>query len=140
MEVIASELRSLQWKSRFIAPIAAVAKATVFGFSAITASHNEELHRRFLVDAVFYPFEPAIKPAQSPIFKRKSSFRRKLNFAGDISTLSTVRPRPDYQLLGRFLAFGKGLPVEHVLPAPGVIPTGDMIDRHVSITIDVVHD
>src|SRR6516162_3760927 len=140
MEVIGSESGPLQWESRLIAPIAAMSESTILGFSAIAAAHDEELHGRFLVDAIIRSFKPVIEPTQSPFVKRQSRLGRKLNFAGDISTLAAVRPWPDDQFLGRFLVLGKSLPVEYVLPAPGIVPAGDVIDRHVSITAHIVHD
>src|SRR5438309_8970912 len=140
VEIIGGESRALQRKSCFIAPLAAMTESAVFGFSAIAAAHDEELHRRFLVYAVVCSLEPVIEPRQSPIIERQCRFSRKLDFAGNISTLAAVRPRSDDQLLRRFLVLGEHLPIEHILPAPRVVPAGDVVDGHVGITADVVHD
>src|SRR5437773_10301233 len=93
VDVIRRELRALQRKCRFIAPMATMSESAILGFSAIAATHNEELHRRFLVDAVFRAFEPMIEPAQSPVVECQCSLCRKFNFAGNISSLAAVGPR-----------------------------------------------
>src|SRR5262249_16296699 len=110
VEIMRRESCALQGKRRFIAPMAARAEAAGLGFSAGGATHYEKFHRRFLVGAVFRALEPMIEPAQSPVVKRQCRFGRKLDFAGDISTLTAMRPRSDDQLLRRFLAPVKHLP------------------------------
>src|SRR5437899_3355186 len=74
VDVIRRELRALQRKSGLITPMAAVTESAFLGFSAIAATHDEELHRRFFLNAVVHPLKPMIEPAQSPVVECQGGF------------------------------------------------------------------
>src|SRR5438132_5693078 len=127
---IGSEARALQRKIVLIAPVTAVPQAALLALAAIAPAHDEELDLFLLVHAVLFTPEPALKTAKPPVVERQRRLPRKLELAGHVAALRPVRPRADDQQLRRLLGPGERLPVEHILPAPGIVPARDMVDRH----------
>jgi hypothetical protein len=69
-----------------------------------TASHDEDAHRRLLVDTVAEPLDPAVEPAPAQlkeIFCKipiDRSGGAKLDLAGVAQRAVAMRPRPEDQL------------------------------------------
>src|SRR6185295_6723315 len=122
VEIVRSELRTFERKSLLLAPAAAVPQPSIRRFPPVAAPHDEQLDRAFLFYTVVVILEPAVIPAQPPGIPGQGRLLGEFDFAGRVLALAPMRPGADDQPLWRFLALGQGLPVQNVLPAPGVIP------------------
>ena len=138
MEVVRGEASARERKRILVPPSPAVAQPAIRRLSPVPAPHDEDLYRRFPLHPVFDALEPAVEPAQPPLVEGEGGFGREFDFSSSRGTLASMSPWPHDKPLRRLLGPGKDLPVEDVLAAPGVIPTRDMVDRHIGIALHVV--